>query len=548
VTAQSTGASRPIAGGWIALGVTLSLPLVGFALLLARPELDLHWQHQPSHFWLVLLTAAVSMALAFVTNEAASRRADARIILVSLAFLLNAGFLGLHALATPGVLLAAPNAGFVVATPVGLGLASILAAASASPIAGPRAGGVLRHRMTLRNLVLALLAGWAIVSLLGLPPLGGSPPEEASESGAVAALVTVPLYGYAAWRYLDIARRRRSRFAVTIAVALVLLAEAMVAVAFSRSWHLSWWEWHVLMTIAFGAIALGARAEYRRTGSLVATFEPIYLEATLDRIDRWHGQAIADLAAAEARGESTEPLLADLRREGASSDELALMAQAASEIRRVDELFRPYLPQEYAHRIRQENPPLGGSERTVSVLFADLAGFTAFSEAHEPMEVIGMLNEYWAAVVPAIDAAGGAIEHFAGDGVLVLFNSISDQPDHAERATRCALEILRVTDPIASARHAWPRFRIGVNTGPAVVGTVGAAGRRSFATIGDTTNLGSRLSGVGDPGQVVIGAATRAALDAGDTGDVTLRSIGTVAVKGKREPVEAWSAAYSEAP
>src|SRR5690606_11276109 len=124
--------------------------------------------------------------------------------------------------------------------------------------------------------------------------------------------------------------------------------------------------------------------------------------------------------------------------------------------------------------------------------FADLAGFTSFSERHEPMEVLTMLNEYWAAVVPVIDACGGSIEQFAGDGVLVLFNSVADQPDHAERAARCAVAILEATSPIAE-RNGWPRFRIGVNTGPAVVGNVGAAGRQSFATIGDTTNLGSRL-------------------------------------------------------
>jgi class 3 adenylate cyclase len=539
---------RTSRGEGIALAIALSLPVIGFALLLARPELDLHWQHQPSHFWLVLLTAAASVALAFATNEAAARRADARIVLVSLAFLVSAGFLGLHALATPGVLLAAPNAGFTVATPVGLAIASIFAAASATPLAGPNATLVLRHRTALRMAVLALLGGWAAVSLLGLPPLSGSPPEEANEAGAAFALVTMGLYAYAAWRYLDIGLRRASRFAITVAVALVLLAQSMLAVAFSRSWHLSWWEWHVLMTLAFGLIALGARAEYRRTRSLVATFEPIYLEATLDRIDRWHGRAIADLAAAEGRGESTERLLSDLRREGASSDELALMAQAAREIRRVDELFQPYLPQPYADRLRTDGHELGGAERTVTVLFADLAGFTTYSESHEPVDVIRMLNAFWAAVVPVIDDAGGAIEHFAGDGVLVLFNAVADLPDHAERAVRCALEIVRITDAISAERGTWPRFRVGVNTGTAAVGTVGAAGRRSFATVGDTTNLGSRLSGLGEPGQVVIGAATRDALaSGGGAADLALIALGDVRVKGKRDPIAAWRVAYGSA-
>ena len=90
------------------------LPLVGLGLLLARPELDIEWHHEPSHFWLVLLAAAVNAVLAYVTNVAAGRYRDARLVLISLAFLSSAGFLGLHALATPGVLLADSNVGFAI--------------------------------------------------------------------------------------------------------------------------------------------------------------------------------------------------------------------------------------------------------------------------------------------------------------------------------------------------------------------------------------------------------------------------------------------------
>ena len=156
---------------WFAFGIALLLPLVGLGLLVARPELDIVWEHHPSHFWLVLGASAVSIALAYLTNEAASRHADARMYLVSLAFLLSAGFLGLHALATPGALLPEPNAGFVIATPVGLILAAIFSAASVSPIAGPHARIVLRHRRLLRWGVLGLLASWGAVSLLRLDPL-----------------------------------------------------------------------------------------------------------------------------------------------------------------------------------------------------------------------------------------------------------------------------------------------------------------------------------------------------------------------------------------
>jgi adenylate cyclase len=525
---------------WLPLGVPLLLPLLGLGLLVIRPELDLLWEHHPSHFWLVLTAAAVSVVLAYVTNEAASRHADARILLVSLAFMLSAGFLGLHALATPGALLPEPNAGFVVATPVGLVLAAIFAAASVSPLAGPRERSVLRHRRLLRWGAVGLMVGWGAASLVRLDPLNAvAPAEVVSGPIAVVAVVTVLLYGYAAWRYLAIARRRASPVALALVGALILLAEAMVAIAVSRSWHLSWWEWHVLMTIAFGIIAVAARAEYRRTGSLVAAFRPIYREATLANIDRWHGRAIAELAELEARGEPIDGLIAGLRDDGASMDEIGVLTAASREVRRIDELFRPYLPQHVAERLltSPDAGRLGGETRTVTALFADLAGFTSFSERHDPTEVITMLNTYWAAVVPIIDRSGGSIEHFAGDGVLVLFNAFVDQPDHPRRAAGCALEVVRATDAIAT-REGWPRFRLGINTGPVVAGTIGAAGRRSFATIGDTTNLASRLMGAAEPGQVVIGPGTRAELAGMRT--LQLASLGAIRLKGKREAVDAW--------
>lgn len=521
--------------------ILLVLPVVGLALLLAQPQLDVMWEHHPSHFWLVLLTAGVNVALAYLTNLAAGRYRDSRLVLVSLAFLASAGFLGLHALATPGVLLPRPNTGFVIATPIGLVVASVFAAASVSPLAGPRAAMVLRWRSILLAGLIALMAGWAVLSLASLPPLDGPPPTREGAGPLTAlAVVAVALYLFAAWRYVQLYRRRGGIVPLTVAVAFILLAEAMVAVVLSRNWHLSWWEWHVLMLLAFAAIALGARSEYRRSGTLTGAFGGLYLEATLARIDRWHAGAIAAVARADERGESPDRVLADLRLEGATSDDVALLLQAARELRRLDASFRPYLPSVVAQSIRRGDGAtagsLGGEERQVSVLFADLAGFTMFSETRAPTAVIAMLNEYWAAVVPVIFAAGGVIEHFAGDGVMAIFNAGGDQPDHAQRAARAALAITEAGRPLAEAHDRWPIFRVGINTGPAVVGNVGVAGRHSFAVIGNTTNVAARLMAAGDPGQVIIAGTTWEALGSGRDGV----ALGPTRVKGKRAPVEAW--------
>lgn len=544
-------ADRPLRGIQVSVpwawGAALAMPIAGLGLLIAQPELDMEWQHHPSHFWLVLGTAAVSTALAAVTNAAAGRHRDARVVLVSLAFFASAGFLGLHALATPGVLLPSSNAGFALATPVGLFLAALLAAASVSALGGPRAALVLRHRSLLLGVIVAAMAAWAVVSICGLPPLAGPPPaQEAVGPLAVLAVIAVALYADAAWQCVALYRRRGGTVLLAAAAAFVLLGEAMLAVALSRNWHLSWWEWHVLMLLAFLAIALGARTEYRRSGSLATAFGGLYLEATLARIDRWHATAIAAFAAADERGEPADAILRDLRREGASSDEVALLEQAAGELRRLDALFRPYLPASLASRLRTEPgvDRLGGVERDVSVLFADLAGFTAFSEARSPSEVVAMLNTYWADVVPVIDAAGGAIEHFAGDGVLASFNTSADQPDHARRASATALAIVEAGRRLAAANAGWPVFRAGVNTGPAVVGNVGAVGRRSFTVIGDTTNVASRLTAAAEPGAVVVSGATWAALGAERDGT----ALGPLLVKGKRIPVEAWTLRHAAGP
>jgi class 3 adenylate cyclase len=533
---SGTAIVRP---AWIVVLAAL-LPLAGLALLLARPELDLEWEHHPSHFWLVLVTAGVNVALAYVTNVAAGRYRDARLVLISLAFLASAGFLGLHALATPGVLLDRPNAGFVVATPAGLALAAVFAAASTTTLAGPRERTVLGARRFLLWALIALMVVWGVASLARLPPLDGPPPaREGVGSLQLLAVVAVVLYAVAAWRTLRLYQLRGGTVLLTVAIAMVLLAEAMIAVVVSRNWQLSWWEWHVLMLLAFALIALGAREEYRRSGSLTGAFGGLYLEATLARIDRWQAEAIAAVAAADAQGGSVDRVLARLRSEGASSDEVALLAGAADELRRLDASFQPYLPSPVADRIRQEGGPakaLGGEERVVSVVFADLAGFTTFSETRQPTEVLAMLNAFWAVVVPVIDAAGGVIEHFAGDGIMAIFNAGGDQPDHARRAARAALAIVNAARPLAADHPGWPIFRVGVNTGPAVVGDLGAMARRSFAAIGDATNTAARLMAAAEPGQVVVGRSTWVALGPEAVG----AGLGPIMVKGKREAVEAW--------
>jgi adenylate cyclase len=449
--AGATAAGAPPPPLW---GLALALPLAGLVLVLAAPGADVVWEHHPSHFWLVLSTAAVSTTLAFATSATALRRADARLFLISLSFLAAAGFLTLHALATPGVLLDGPNAGFTIATPVGLLVSAVFAGMSALPLPPERARMVMRRARLLRGALIALMVGWAAVSLGSVPPLDDPTPAERASGGflTVAVLALIP-YAFAAWRYARIAIRTGAPLLLAVASGFALLAEAMIAAALARSWHASWWEWHVLMLIAFGAIAWSARREDPEE-----RFSDLYLDQT------------------------------------------------------------------------------AAGTREVSVMFADLEGFTSFSEGRDPREVSEMLNAYLrVAIPPVVEEHGGEIDRLIGDAIMATWGTRGDQPDHAQRAVRAALAVQRETSAIADQHPGWPRFRAGVNTGEALVGVIGAESGRSYTVIGDAVNLAARLESHAPAGRVVIGPATLRAVRG-----LRVESLGGVRVKGRGEPVDAY--------
>ncbi|TMK83485.1 MAG: adenylate/guanylate cyclase domain-containing protein [Actinobacteria bacterium] len=519
-----------------ALIVILPLPLAGLALLVSRPRWDVMYRDDPIHFWIVLLAAAINVGLGLATSETARKWGDPRLFLVSMALLTSAGFLGLHALATPRVLLPGSNTGFVVANPIGLFLAAGFAAGSALGLERHGAA-VLRWRGWIRAALGLVVAAWAAVSLAGLPPLGETVPSQHLPAGiGLIGIPALALYGFACARYVLLYRRRPRTLLLAVAVAYALLAEAMTAVVFSRTWHVTWWEWHVLMAASFATIALGARLEYRRERSLGGAFGGLYLESTLERIDRRHADALGELVAALRSDEPLSPILERARREWATAEEAALLERSARQLRRVDELFRPYVSPQLARGLeeRPELASLGGEQREVTVLFADLEGFTSFSERHQPDEVISMLNTYWSAAVPVVaEREGGLIERFAGDAILVVFNAVAEQADHAARGARAAIGLRDEADAIARTHPDWPRFRIGVNTGPAVVGNVGASGMRSFTAIGDTTNVSARLQAVARTGEIVISGSTLAGLGP----EARAEPIGDLELKGRSEPV-----------
>ena len=252
------------------------VPLGLVAFLRGAPTADVLWESHTAHFWLVLTAALVTLGLGYAVSATARQRRDARLFLISLAFIASFGFLALHALATPDVLLG-KNAGFELATPVGLVVAGAFAAASAVELSSARAAVVMRRARTFEGGLLLLLVAWGAISLSETWPLTGPLGGEQLDGWQIAlAAIGVALFAVAGTGYFRLYRRRREPFVLAVTVAFVLLAESMVVIAWARNWRISWWEWHGLMLLAFIVILLGVRHEWHEE-----RFSALYLDETL---------------------------------------------------------------------------------------------------------------------------------------------------------------------------------------------------------------------------------------------------------------------------
>ena len=438
--------------------VAAALPLVGFASLLLRSQLDPHIENYRLHFVVFGIVGAVAFGLGYTAGEAANRRGDARVLLLSLAFMATGGFLWLHAMGTQSVLFPQEHSGFQVAIPVGLLVAAVFAAGSAFVDVRPDVGSALIRRRTLmRVAVLVAMAAWFVWSVADLPPFGVSDDEAATSYFLTAvAMAGAIIYAISAVRYARIFRHRRNLLPAAVVACFALLAEAMVGVAVTgeRKWHASWWEWHGLIVAAYLVVVLAARREWR------------------------------------------------------------------------DERFRRlYLP---TTRARHQD---------VSVLFADLVGFTGYAERSSSATAAGVLDAYWGMAAPLITRDfGGDVEKFTGDGMMATFNSRDDQPDHAHRASCAALALQRRAARLAVRHPDWPRMRVGVNSGGVVVREIGSHGHVAYPSVGDTVNTGARLESLAPVGGVLIGVDTYERLP---EGAVVEERVG-LRVKGKDDSVDAF--------
>jgi adenylate cyclase len=227
-----------------------------------------------------------------------------------------------------------------------------------------------------------------------------------------------------------------------------------------------------------------------------------------------------------------------------SSWNRALEERVAKQVAAIERIgrLRRFLAPQVAQMIASSDAPaslLASHRREVTVLFCDLRGFTAFTEASEPEEVMTVLQEYHERMGELIFRYEGTLERFVGDGIMIIFNDPIPCPDHSERAVRLAIDM---REKVVELAKEWARkghvlgFGIGIASGYATLGQVGFEHRREYTAYGSVINLASRLCDEAKPGQIVISQRVFGAVEQG----VGASHIGQLSLKGFNRPIDAY--------
>jgi adenylate cyclase len=218
-------------------------------------------------------------------------------------------------------------------------------------------------------------------------------------------------------------------------------------------------------------------------------------------------------------------------------EQARLAARLLEETRRRERLQRYHSPA-VVDRILESGDeaeaPFIAQERDVTVLFADIVGFTGLAEGLRPAEVAQLLNTYLGCMSDVIFDYEGTLDKFIGDAILVVFGAPLDQPDHAVRAVRTAQQMRRAVGRLNALRERPLEIRIAIHSGLALAGDMGSPTRREYTVLGDVVNTASRLESIIGPGEIVISRATYERLN----GQVEARSRGSIGLRGRIAEVE----------
>jgi PAS domain S-box-containing protein len=206
----------------------------------------------------------------------------------------------------------------------------------------------------------------------------------------------------------------------------------------------------------------------------------------------------------------------------------------AAESQRIRELFSKYVPQSVVDSVVNNTTNTRGTliQKEISVIFADIRGYTTLTERSSPERLMVKLNRYLTVATRCIQEQQGTLDKFMGDGVMAVFNAPDDIPDHPLSAVRAAWAMQKR----AARFMEGVSFGVGVNTGGALVGNIGTDAIRNYSCIGDVVNVASRLQGQAEGGNIVITKATYERVKQA----VRVQPMGKLKVKGRAEPVEAF--------
>lgn len=220
---------------------------------------------------------------------------------------------------------------------------------------------------------------------------------------------------------------------------------------------------------------------------------------------------------------------------------------------RLQNMFGTYLAPTVVEQIVESGtePRLGGVEEEITAYFSDVQHFSALSEKLEPTQLVELMNEYLSACTDVVQSQSGTLDKFVGDAVIAMFGAPVPLPDHAHRACLAAMRVQQRTATLRErwARQTTPRWpadvlsmhtRIGLNSGPAVVGNMGSRSRFNYTMMGDTVNLAARLeSAARHWGAFTLCTdATRIGCEAVEPGRVVFRPLNKIVVKGRMQPVD----------
>jgi len=254
-------------------------------------------------------------------------------------------------------------------------------------------------------------------------------------------------------------------------------------------------------------------------------------------------------AAAQAVTQGQFDVQVPLRRAdefGALIGEFNRMVTELREKERLRQTFGAHVGRKAAEEILTRDPGLGGTEQEITVMFVDIRSFTARSARLSPTKAVGLLNEFLRVMVEAVEGEhGGMINKFLGDGFMALFGIGREDRDHADKALAAARSIQRTMEKLNAERASRGedaiQIGIGINTGPAIVGSIGSPERMEFTVIGNTVNVASRIEALNKTlnTSLLISKSTREALREA----AALRALPPQPVKGVDELVEVFTLA-----